>query len=178
MTGPSTSVAIFWLTLFLVLSSIFCFWVLLDPLRGIPGPLNARFSRLWMVKHSRNGQMHRTMIALHRKHGRLVRTGPNEISVSDLAAVKTMYAAGSRFKKSEWYGVWQGHRAFDLFAERNERKHGLQRRLVSNIYSMESLLESEKYIDRCLKIFLSKLSQRVSQPIDLGLWLQLFAFGE
>ncbi|KAL8707634.1 MAG: hypothetical protein Q9220_007372 [cf. Caloplaca sp. 1 TL-2023] len=116
------------------------------------------------------------MIALHRKYGRLVRTGPNEVSVSDPAAIKTIYAPGSKFKKSEWYGVWQGHRAFDLFAERNERKHGMQRRLVSNIYSTDSLLQSESHIDRCLKDFLGKLRQRVSQPINLGLWLQLFAF--
>lgn len=57
----------------------------------IPGPFSAKFSRLWMVKHSWQGDMHRTMIALHRKHGKLVRTGPNEVSVSDLAAIKKIY---------------------------------------------------------------------------------------
>lgn len=35
--------------------------------------------------------MHRTMIALHQKHGKLVRTGPNEVSVSDIAAIKKIY---------------------------------------------------------------------------------------
>ena len=68
-----------------------------------------------MIKHSRQGDMHRTMIKLHQKHGKLVRTGPNEVSVSDLSAIKTIYAAGTKFSKSSWYEVFQGHRKFDLF---------------------------------------------------------------
>ena len=86
------------------------------PLGPIPGPLDARFSRLWMMKHSWQGDMHRTMIKLHEKYGNLVRTGPNEISVVDLPAIKKIYAAGTKFSKSDWYSVWQGHRKFDLFA--------------------------------------------------------------
>ena len=35
------------------------------------------------------------MIALHQRHGKLVRTGPNEVSVSDLAAIKKIYGASS-----------------------------------------------------------------------------------
>ena len=60
--------------------------------------------------------MHRTMIKLHSKYGKLVRTGPNEISVNDPSALKKIYAAGSKFSKSSWYEVFQGHRKFDLFA--------------------------------------------------------------
>ena len=61
------------------------------PLGRIPGPFGARLSRVWMVKHSWQGDMHRTMIALHQRHGKIVRTGPNEVSVSDLAAIKKIY---------------------------------------------------------------------------------------
>lgn len=35
--------------------------------------------------------MHRVMTELHNKHGKLVRIGPNEVSVSDLAAIKSIY---------------------------------------------------------------------------------------
>ncbi len=38
--------------------------------------------------------MHRTMIDLHKKHGKLIRTGPNELSVADLAAIKRIYGKG------------------------------------------------------------------------------------
>jgi len=64
----------------------------------IPGPFFAAFSRLWLIVHSRRGDMHREMISLHRKYGKLVRTGPNEVSVADLAAIKTIYGAFCRQK--------------------------------------------------------------------------------
>ena len=102
--------------IFLSLVSILYFRAFGGPLGSIPGPLDARFSRLWMMKHTWDGDMHRTMIKMHQKYGSLVRTGPNEVSVVDLSAIKKIYAAGTKFTKSDWYGVFQGHRKFDLFA--------------------------------------------------------------
>lgn len=122
--------------------------------------------------------MNVTMIGLHNKHGSLVRTGPNEVSVSDLSAIKTIYGAGTKFRKSDWYSVWQGHRKFDLFGERNEKLHGEQRRLVSRAYSMEALKDLEQYVDNAVNVFLDNMSERQDQVIDMGDWVQLFAFGE
>jgi len=147
------------------------------PLAAIPGPFWASISRFWITKHSWDGDMNTTMIDLHRKHGSLVRTGPNEVSVSDLAAIKTIYGAGTKFRKSDWYSVWQGHRKFDLFAERNERIHGEQRRLVSRAYAMDSLKDLEQYVDNAVNVFLDNMNQRQGQVIDMGNWVQLFAFG-
>ncbi|KAF2679697.1 cytochrome P450 [Lentithecium fluviatile CBS 122367] len=148
----------------------------LDPLRDVPGPVLARWSRLWMVYHSWKGDMHTTMIALHKKHGKLVRTAPNEVSIADPASIKTIYGAGTKFRKSDWYSVWQGHRKFDLFAERDEKIHGSQRRLVSRIYSMDSLKKLEPSVDNALEVLLEKLATQGSRPINIGLWAQLFAF--
>lgn len=150
----------------------------LGPLQEIPGPLSARLSRLWMVKHSWQGDMHRTMIELHKKHGKLVRTGPNEVSVADLSAIKKIYGAGTKFVKSPWYSVFQGYRKFDLFAERDETIHSAQRRLVSRIYSMDALLDFEKYINDAIAHFIMMMRTRQDQDINMGLFVQLFAFGE
>jgi hypothetical protein len=153
--------------------------LLLDPLRNVPGPFLARFSRLWMVYHARKGDMHTTMIALHKKHGKLVRTGPSEVSISDTAALKAIYGAGSKFRKSDWYSVWQGHRTFDLFGERNEKIHGKQRRLVSNIYSLDQLKKMEPYVDNTLTLFLERMGEVSGKgAVDMGKWAQMFAFGE
>ncbi|KAF2123910.1 cytochrome P450 [Dothidotthia symphoricarpi CBS 119687] len=151
---------------------------LADPLRKVPGPFRARFSRLWMVHRSRKGDMHTTMIALHKKHGHLVRTAPNEVSISDPAALKTIYGAGTKFWKSDWYSVWQGHRTFDLFGERNEKVHGRQRRLVSNIYSLDQLRKLEPYVDSTLDLFLERVREvgQGGKGVDMGKWAQMFAF--
>lgn len=164
--------------LLLCLLPIIYFHAFGGPLCSIPGPLSARLSRSWMIEHSWRGDMHRTMIALHKRHGKLVRTGPRELSVSDLSAIKKIYGPGTKFRKSEWYSVWQGHRKFDLFAERDEHIHGLQRRLVSRIYSMESLKDLEKYVDDAVAHLVGIVRARQDQNINMGLFVQLFAFGQ
>lgn len=168
-----------WLPSFLALILVYIIYQrFFHPLASIPGPFAASLSRAWLMKHSWDGDMSTTMIALHKQHGDLVRTGPNELSVADLAAIKTIYGAGTRFRKSDWYSVWQGRRRFDLFAERDERVHAAQRRLVSRAYSAESLRDLEPYVDESIRVLLGHMEQRAGQVVDFGKWVQLFAFGK
>lgn len=51
----------------------------LSPLAGIPGPFFASLSRLWLTELSWRGGTHEVMVALHKKYGKLVRIGPNEV---------------------------------------------------------------------------------------------------
>ena len=76
---------------------------------------------------------------MHSKCGKLVRTGPNEVSVNDLSALKKIYAAGTRFSKSSWYEVFQGHRKFDLFAGSSEI-HCAWLRQVPTLYWIHDFL--------------------------------------
>ena len=89
--------------------------------------------------------------------------------------------AGSKFRKAEWYDILQGGRKFDLFGEQDVTLHASQRRLVSRIYAMETLKDLEPYVNETVGHFVAKLEQMLStEPatdVDLGKWLQLFAFG-
>ncbi|KAH4855712.1 hypothetical protein HBH75_080600 [Parastagonospora nodorum] len=149
-----------------------------DPLSRIPGPFFARFSRLWLVQHSIAGDMHTTMIDLHKKHGKLVRTAHNEVSISDPTAIKTIYGAGTKFRKSEWYSVWQGHRKFDLFGGRDEKVHGQHRRLISSIYSLEQLKKLEPGVDSAITLMIKRLGEvsKDEGAVDISKWAQMFAF--
>lgn len=62
-----------------------------DPLRSIPGPFWAKWGPAWLVYWARSGNMHRHMISMHEKYGRLVRTAHNEVSFSDPEALKAVY---------------------------------------------------------------------------------------
>lgn len=75
----------------LALLVIFSLAYVRDPFRGIPGPFVARWTAWWNVYYSRKANMHRTMMAMHKKYGTLVRTGPNEISTSNVDAFNTIY---------------------------------------------------------------------------------------
>lgn len=56
---------------------------------------------------------------------------------------------------------------------RDEKLHTECWKIVSNMYSMTSVLELEKYVDVCTRIFTQKLTQIADsgEAIDLGKWL-------
>jgi hypothetical protein len=55
--------------------------ILLDPLRDIPGPFFARFTRWWYFNEIWKGSFERTEIELHKRYGPIVRIAPREYSV-------------------------------------------------------------------------------------------------
>jgi hypothetical protein len=73
--------------------------IILDPLRDIPGPLLARFSRLWYLVAIYKGNFESTNIELHTRYGPIVRIAPNEYSIDDYEAAKTIYGHGNPFIK-------------------------------------------------------------------------------
>lgn len=77
------------------------------PLREIPGPLLARFSRLWYLFAIYKGNFELTNIELHKKYGPIVRIAPNEFSIDDYEAAKTIYGNESAFVKvcCSWNGT-------------------------------------------------------------------------
>jgi len=84
--------------------------VLLDPLRHIPGPFLARFTRLWYFVEIYKGSFERTNIELHKKYGPIVRIAPKEYSIDDVEAAKIIYGHGSQFVK-----VSSSRYALDLY---------------------------------------------------------------
>ncbi|KAI0200766.1 cytochrome P450 [Astrocystis sublimbata] len=153
---------------------------LLSPLAEFPGPFAAKLSKLWRANVAYGGQWHSRIVELHRRYGPVVRIGPNELSIGDPEVFLRIYRISGTFPKSACYAVLQGSRSFDLAGERNEKVHAAQRRLVARPYSMESILRLEPQIDELVRSLLDKLdavaATSTSNVIDLGYWLQLFAF--
>ncbi|KAJ5962596.1 pisatin demethylase [Penicillium viridicatum] len=151
-------------------------------LRDIPGPELAKYTRLWKLNSVWKGNHHNTAIDLHRKHGALVRIGPNHVSVGDPSAIPVIYGLNKGFTKTAFYPIqcisWNKKAQMNLFSTRDEKFHRDQKRPVANAYSMTSLLELEPAVDSCSEIFMSQLSKFADQnaPVDLGIWLQYYAF--
>ena len=68
-------------------------------LRKFPGPLAAKYTDLWRCYNVRRGKANLTALKLHRKHGTAVRVGPNVISLSDPAVVKTVFTTKGVWRK-------------------------------------------------------------------------------
>ena len=70
-----------------------------DPLRDIPGPFLARFTRFWYFIEVYKGSFEVSNIALHKKYGPIVRIAPHQYSIDDVEAARTIYGHGNEFLK-------------------------------------------------------------------------------
>ncbi|KIW45728.1 uncharacterized protein PV06_04091 [Exophiala oligosperma] len=162
---------------------------------SIPGPFVARFTDAYRALLVYRRRPHEVHLALHKKHGDLVRLGPNYVSVTGSRTyVPQIYGIGKGLVKSDFYSVFQnvvnGRRAASLVAETDESAHAKSKRLIAHAYSLSTLVEYEGLVERTTVCFLDALEERFattrgatgdkksrpSQSLDLARYLQFFAF--
>lgn len=160
-------------------------WLILPVFRlqRIPGPFLARWSnipRLYWVWTTRPHEYH---ISLHKKYGRLVRFGPNMVSVTDPKEIQHIYDFAGTFPKSDFYRVLafyvRGKPVQTIFATQDVGIHRALRRPISNLYSMSNLVSFEPYVDVTIKYFFERLDDVFVKPdrlCDFDKWLRYFAF--
>lgn len=150
------------------------------PLSKLPGHWLARFSRFYKLYLVYGGNVHSKSIAIHKKYGPIVRTGPFHVSVSDPAAIPTIYGVASKFVKSDFYkcfgGRFEGSRMDNLFSTRDPAEHKYLKVPVSQMFSMSSIRQFEPMADECSAIFMSAMHELQGQVLDFGVWLQWYAF--
>lgn len=148
----------------------------------IPGPTAAAYTKFWRVYDVWKGQAHLTAIDLHKKYGPIVRIAPNHVSVSDPSYIPVFYNIKENYTKTGFYPIqsisWKKQPEMNLFSTRDPTYHRVEKRKVGAAYSLPNLLESEAAIDSCITLFMERLEEFASQqkPVDLGAWLQYFAF--
>lgn len=52
----------------------------------------AKLSKWWIIYQIRHGMQHRVISSLHKKHGKVVRIGPNELSFADADLLSAVLA--------------------------------------------------------------------------------------
>ena len=109
-----------------------------------------------------------------------MRTAPGQYSVDDPEAAKIIMGHGSHFKKAEWYRGWTSpdpHK-FTLFTDQDMKRHAELRRNTQAFYSMSALISYESFVNECGDLFITRLQELsdTEAPVDMGLWLQFYAF--
>ena len=64
-----------------------------------PGPILAKVSNLWYYYSVKSNHHHDHLIALHRRHGDVVRIGPNRLSIANPEYVGRIYGTQDAFPK-------------------------------------------------------------------------------
>lgn len=68
-------------------------------LRDVPGPFLARLTSLYRISFTYKGQSVKSYHDLHKKYGKIVRTGPHHVSISDPEMIPLIYGIASKFRK-------------------------------------------------------------------------------
>ncbi|KAJ7080336.1 high nitrogen upregulated cytochrome P450 monooxygenase 2 [Mycena belliarum] len=147
------------------------------PLAHIPGPMVNKVTMLWSVFLAAGGKQYRVNKMLHDKHGPFVRTGPNEVSIVHVDAVKTVLAT-SGFQKGQYYEPRTdpslGVRS--LLSLRGDA-HANRRRIWNRGMSMESLNGYETILVKRITQLVARLEGLAGpMPVDMSKWLGYFTF--
>ncbi|KAF8212499.1 cytochrome P450 [Mycena galopus ATCC 62051] len=145
----------------------------LHPLYRIPGPPLWRISKLVGAWMAWTGHQHLYMKQAHDKHGPVVRTGPNEVSIVDVDAVVSVLGS-SGLPKGQYYEARQDLKAPSNMHCMSGEAHANRRRLWNRGMSTESLHEYEELIAKRATQLLNCIADL--QVMDFSAWISYFAF--
>ncbi|KAL8729758.1 MAG: hypothetical protein Q9181_004886 [Wetmoreana brouardii] len=144
-------------------------------LQHFKGPWLARFTKLWMMKHTYQGDMHVAVADACEKYGPLVRIGPNDLVTNDADLLRRMSAIRSPYTKSEWYSGTQFDRSMNhVFSERDEARHRDLRNRMASGYSGNENPYLEESVDDRLQDFTNLVrakytsTEKVIRLVDFG----------
>ncbi|CAK7213413.1 hypothetical protein SEUCBS140593_001841 [Sporothrix eucalyptigena] len=149
----------------------------LTPLRKIPGPFFASWTRFPRIFAVTIGKPHEWELKLHRKYGRIVRTGPDQVSVGDPAMINVIYNANDKFKKSPFYIPFMVYDEEGMLPDplviSDKALHTRMKKNAYTAYSMGAMLQLEPLVDAVTDRFFALLNKRPT--CDLGKWLRFYA---
>lgn len=153
------SVGVFYLTLYPLY---------FHPLSNIPGPTICSLTKYYILYKSWSEQRNRYVQSLHERYGSIVRIGPNEVDISDVAYIKDIYIGD--YDKSSFYTQFSNYGSNNTFSTVDKKEHIASRKVSHRFYSKsnicsdnvmskvekvigDTLLAFEKYNDKSIDVF-------------------------
>ncbi|KAK3319398.1 cytochrome P450 [Apodospora peruviana] len=138
---------------------------------SVPGPLIARLTTKWITIIELSGSRGRTVDALHKKYGPVVRLSPNELSFSTLPCIKTIYGNGSSCIKSSAYDKF-GRKG--MFQMADPEQHRLRQKRIAHIFAPAVLQQMEILIQNCVgRLVGQQLRKRSGTEVDMLHWARM-----
>ncbi|KAJ8091955.1 hypothetical protein PM082_024190 [Marasmius tenuissimus] len=145
------------------------------PLAKVPGPMIFKITKFWRMCICWRGQQHFVLKDLHHQYGPIVRTGPNDISITDLASVKAVLGTDGLPKGPAYLRLKTVGSPPALIGATGQ-DHTDRRRVWSRGFTSESLREYQPIITTKGDELSQSLSARAGSELDLTYWLNLFTF--
>lgn len=117
--------------------------LVVSPLAKIPGPKLFALTKWRLAYEDWTGRRTTCLRDLHAKYGPAVRVGPAEVSFSSLAALRTIYGAGSGFERTTFYRMFDVYGRQNLFTFGPARQHADRKKALAHAYSKTTVLHPE-----------------------------------
>ena len=155
-------------TLLLNVAFLFIYRCYFHPLAKYPGPLAAKLSSLYMLYFVMTAQNSYVRHDLHQKYGPIVRSGPNELLFSDASAIKDIYCQTTNYcpKATKFYRGFTLTGTESVFSTTDRAVHARMRRLLSNGFSQNGVLQFEPEIASLVQRYLDVIADSKSQPVE------------
>lgn len=162
----SVGVAVFWAV---VIFGAVRFYA--DPLRHVPGPFVARITPLWLWYIARKGNECSTIAILHKKHGPVVRVAPNEVDISDGAAMHQIYAKNGGLLKSPNYRNYDVDGFATIFSVVDPARRATRTKAVAPLFAQQAIMKGKAVVMKIVDDAVAELGRRKAdangKPVDL-----------
>ncbi|KAL3457963.1 cytochrome P450 [Aspergillus heterothallicus] len=158
-----------------IFTSLAVYRLLMNPLNKFPGFRLARIAGFAHTIHiSKKMDRHLILYDAHKKWGKFVRYGPNDISVSDADVVRVALGPNAVCTKAPWYSF--EYPGCSLVSVRDRAAHARRRRIWSPAFSDRALRGYETRVERYNKALLRQIEALDGKPTDMGKWFECWSF--
>ncbi|QIX01788.1 hypothetical protein AMS68_007305 [Peltaster fructicola] len=146
----------------------------LNPLNRFPGPYAARISSFWWSAQLGKSDAYHKLLALHKKYGKIVRIGSNDLSIIDAAAVEKSFGVGSKVTKASWYD--QDSPINSMHTTRDKSLHDRRRKVWAPAFSDKAIRGYEEIISAFNEKLLNRIDEAQGKPFNITHWFNLYSF--
>ena len=136
-------------------------------LRRFPSVSVAAFTNAWSLIHQ---LFHTRTLAVHQahmKHGKIVRIGPQHISMATPEAVKDIYGHGTPATKDNFYGAFASTH-LNVSDSQEKSVHTVKRKRFATAFAQKSITDLEFYVEEHLQRLVALLDKRTTHPLKAG----------
>ncbi|KAL8401041.1 hypothetical protein RB594_001170 [Gaeumannomyces avenae] len=182
LTLPNIAIGVaLGLVLYCVGLTVYRIWF--HPLSKYPGPVDMAISDFsYNFQASVTGSLLRRVERLHRKHGKVVRIGPDRLSFDGSVAFPEVFAHRPGGDASEFHkppGFFFPNDRNSIIGAPNRDEHRRQRRHLAHAFSDSALSAQEPILQHYVDLFIQRLSESAeggSKPVAMMDWLNYITF--
>ncbi|KAL2222194.1 cytochrome P450 [Thermoascus aurantiacus ATCC 26904] len=139
------------------------------PLSKVPGPPLAACTSLWLAYHTYVGDECTVVHALHKKHGPVLRVGPNDVDISDGEAVAPIYLDRGGFQKARAYSKFDIDGRPTIFSTLTTAERAHRAKAVVPLFSTAAIRNSSHVLSTVVDEFVARLQReaRTGRPVNV-----------